>query len=105
MLHCFCKCCCCQWDDRRVVPANMSLELSELFARELTRVSIYIFSGLLDWFPYCCFPMIVCGWEQYIEETEELAIKGLSENRHILDAITDKLLEDSRITGLVIRQP
>lgn len=44
MLHCFCKCCyCCQWDDRRVVPANMSLELSELFARELTRVSVYIY--------------------------------------------------------------
>lgn len=38
---------------------------------------------------------------QYVEETEELAMKGLMENRHILDIIADKLLEDSRITGLV----
>lgn len=39
---------------------------------------------------------------QYIEETEELALKGLKDNRHILDMIADELLEKSRITGLVI---
>lgn len=66
-----------RWDDPNVVPADMSLELSELFTRELTR---------------------------YIEETEELAMKGLMENRHILDIIADKLLEDSRITGLEVEE-
>ena len=36
----------------------------------------------------------------YIEETEELATNGLRNNRHIVDVITVKLLENSRITGL-----
>lgn len=40
-------------------------------------------------------------WLQYIEETEELAMRGLRDNRHILDMITKELLEKSRITGLV----
>lgn len=62
-----------KWDDPHVIPAEMTLEVSELFTRELTR---------------------------YIEETEELAIKGLKENRHILDVISRELLEKSRITGL-----
>ncbi|XP_021741264.1 ATP-dependent zinc metalloprotease FTSH 12, chloroplastic-like [Chenopodium quinoa] len=62
-----------KWDDPHVIPAEMTLEVSELFTRELTR---------------------------YIEETEELAMKGLKENRHILDAISRELLEKSRITGL-----
>uniref|UniRef100_A0A803N567 ATP-dependent zinc metalloprotease FTSH 12, chloroplastic n=1 Tax=Chenopodium quinoa TaxID=63459 RepID=A0A803N567_CHEQI len=62
-----------KWDDPHVIPAEMTLEISELFTRELTR---------------------------YIEETEELAMKGLKENRHILDAISRELLEKSRITGL-----
>ncbi|XP_030523971.1 ATP-dependent zinc metalloprotease FTSH 12, chloroplastic isoform X2 [Rhodamnia argentea] len=66
-----------RWDDPHVVPADMSLELSELFTRELTR---------------------------YVEETEELAMKGLMENRHMLDIIADKLLEDSRITGLEVEE-
>ncbi|XP_030471573.1 ATP-dependent zinc metalloprotease FTSH 12, chloroplastic [Syzygium oleosum] len=66
-----------RWDDPHVVPADMSLELSELFTRELAR---------------------------YVEETEELAMKGLMENRHILDIIADKLLEDSRITGLEVEE-
>lgn len=39
--------------------------------------------------------------QQYIDETEELAMKGLRENRHILDIITQELVERSRITGLV----
>lgn len=38
---------------------------------------------------------------QYIEETEEFAMKGLMDNRHILDMIANELLEHSRITGLV----
>lgn len=38
---------------------------------------------------------------QYIEETEELAMNGLRENKHILDMITEELLNKSRMTGLV----
>lgn len=38
---------------------------------------------------------------QYIDETEELAMNGLVQNRHILDMIARELLENSRITGLV----
>ncbi|KAM5562112.1 hypothetical protein ABKV19_017366, partial [Rosa sericea] len=42
---------------------------------------------------------------KYIEETEELAteelaMNGLRNNRHILDMITEELLDKSRITGL-----
>ncbi|XP_076898404.1 ATP-dependent zinc metalloprotease FTSH 12, chloroplastic-like [Bidens hawaiensis] len=54
----------------------MTVEVSELFTRELTR---------------------------YIEETEELAMKGLMDNRHILDLITNELLKNSRITGLEVK--
>ncbi|WOK99704.1 ATP-dependent zinc metalloprotease FTSH 12, chloroplastic [Canna indica] len=64
-----------KWDDPHVIPANMTPEVSELFTRELTR---------------------------YIEETEDLAMKGLLQNRHILDAIARELLEKSRITGLEV---
>ncbi|GLT61232.1 hypothetical protein SLA2020_339540 [Shorea laevis] len=66
-----------RWDDPQVIPANMTLEVSELFTRELTR---------------------------YIEEAEELAICGLRDNRHILDMITKELLEKSRITGLEVEE-
>ncbi|KAI3791309.1 hypothetical protein L2E82_05050 [Cichorium intybus] len=38
----------------------------------------------------------------YIEETEELAMKGLMENRHILDLISKESLENSRITEVAI---
>ncbi|KAK0595788.1 hypothetical protein LWI29_009979 [Acer saccharum] len=62
-----------RWDNPHVIPANMTLELSELFSLELTR---------------------------YIEETEELAMNALKENRHILDIIAKELLEKLRITGL-----
>ncbi|GMI85147.1 FTSH protease 12, EMBRYO DEFECTIVE 36, EMBRYO DEFECTIVE 156, EMBRYO DEFECTIVE 1047 [Hibiscus trionum] len=62
-----------RWDDPHVIPANMTPEVSELFTRELTR---------------------------YIEETEELAINALKDNKHILDMIAKELLEKSRITGL-----
>ncbi|KAM1032307.1 hypothetical protein ACFX2I_035903 [Malus domestica] len=66
-----------RWDDPQVIPANMTLEVSELFTRELTR---------------------------YIEETEELAMNGLRNNRHILDMIIKELLEKSRITGLEVEE-
>ncbi|KAL6975041.1 ATP-dependent zinc metalloprotease FTSH 12, chloroplastic [Sarracenia purpurea var. burkii] len=66
-----------KWDDPRVIPADMTLEVSELLTRELTR---------------------------YIEETEELATKGLMENRHILDRIAKELVEKSRITGLEVAE-
>lgn len=38
---------------------------------------------------------------QYIEETEELAMNALMDNKHILDLVARELLEKSRITGLV----
>ncbi|KAI7758367.1 hypothetical protein M8C21_013728 [Ambrosia artemisiifolia] len=66
-----------RWDDPHVIPADMTVEVSELFTRELTR---------------------------YIEETEEIAMKGLTDNRHILDLISNELLENSRITGLEVKE-
>ena len=66
-----------RWDHPHVMPAEMSVEVSELFTRELTR---------------------------YIEETEELAMNALRANRHILDLITRELLEKSRITGLEVEE-
>ncbi|KAI3804695.1 hypothetical protein L1987_26433 [Smallanthus sonchifolius] len=66
-----------RWDDPHVIPADMTVEVSELFTRELTR---------------------------YIEETEELAMKGLMDNRHILDLISNELLENSRITGVEVKE-
>ncbi|XP_010537801.1 PREDICTED: ATP-dependent zinc metalloprotease FTSH 12, chloroplastic [Tarenaya hassleriana] len=66
-----------RWDDPHVIPADMSIEVSELFTRELTR---------------------------YIEETEELAVNALRANRHILDLIAGELLEKSRITGLEVEE-
>ncbi|XP_022717592.1 ATP-dependent zinc metalloprotease FTSH 12, chloroplastic isoform X2 [Durio zibethinus] len=41
---------------------------------------------------------------RYIEETEELAINALKDNRHILDIIAKELLEKSRITGLEVEE-
>ncbi|XP_004232810.1 ATP-dependent zinc metalloprotease FTSH 12, chloroplastic [Solanum lycopersicum] len=64
-----------KWDDPHIVPADMTVEVAELFTRELTR---------------------------YIDETEELAMRGLLANRHILDLISNELLEHSRITGLEV---
>ncbi|KAL0306099.1 UNVERIFIED_CONTAM: ATP-dependent zinc metalloprotease FTSH 12, chloroplastic [Sesamum radiatum] len=66
-----------KWDDPHVIPANMTLEVSELFTRELAR---------------------------YIDEAEELAMKGLKDNRPILDMIARELLEHSRITGLEVQE-
>ncbi|KAL5731389.1 ATP-dependent zinc metalloprotease FTSH 12 [Ranunculus cassubicifolius] len=66
-----------KWDDPRVIPTDMSFEVSELFTRELTR---------------------------YIEETEELAMNSLKQNRHILELIANELLEKSRITGLEVKE-
>ncbi|GAU16903.1 hypothetical protein TSUD_368530 [Trifolium subterraneum] len=67
-----------RWDDPQVIPTKMSVELSELFTRELTR---------------------------FIEETEELAMNALRDNKHILDLVARELLEKSRITGLVRYSP
>ncbi|XP_004516246.1 ATP-dependent zinc metalloprotease FTSH 12, chloroplastic isoform X1 [Cicer arietinum] len=66
-----------RWDDPQVIPSKMSVELSELFTRELTR---------------------------YIEETEELAMNALRDNKHILDLVARELLEKSRITGLEVEE-
>ncbi|XP_071730321.1 ATP-dependent zinc metalloprotease FTSH 12, chloroplastic-like [Rutidosis leptorrhynchoides] len=66
-----------RWDDPHVIPADMTIEVSELFTRELTR---------------------------YIQETEELAMNGLIANRHILDLITEELLKNSRITGVEVKE-
>ncbi|KAG2396909.1 ATP-dependent zinc metalloprotease FTSH 12 [Vigna angularis] len=66
-----------RWDDPHVIPADMTLEVSELFTRELAR---------------------------YIEETEELAMNALRNNRHILDLIAKELLERSRVTGLEVEE-
>ncbi|KAJ4977147.1 hypothetical protein NE237_002253 [Protea cynaroides] len=66
-----------KWDDPRVIPADMTVEVAELFTRELTR---------------------------YIEEAEEFAMNGLKQNRHILDMIAKELLEKSRITGLEVEE-
>lgn len=35
-----------QWDDPQVIPANMTLEVSELFTRELTRVILICFVSI-----------------------------------------------------------
>lgn len=64
-----------RWDDPQVIPANMTVEVSELLTRELTR---------------------------YIEESEDFAINGLMANQHVLDWIVSELLEKSRITGLEV---
>ncbi|KAG9438959.1 hypothetical protein H6P81_019124 [Aristolochia fimbriata] len=66
-----------KWDDPQVIPADMGLEVSELFTLELTR---------------------------YIDETEEMAMTGLINNRDILDMIATELLENSRITGLEVEE-
>nr|QKY65085.1 FTSH protease 12 [Passiflora tenuiloba] len=66
-----------KWDDHSVIPVDMTLEVSELFSRELNR---------------------------HIEETEELAMRGLRDNKHILDLIATKLLQKSRITGLEVEK-
>ncbi|KAL0363049.1 UNVERIFIED_CONTAM: ATP-dependent zinc metalloprotease FTSH 12, chloroplastic [Sesamum calycinum] len=41
---------------------------------------------------------------KYIDEAEELAMKGLKDNRPILDMIARELLEHSRITGLEVQE-
>ncbi|CAN0901915.1 ATP-dependent zinc metalloprotease FTSH 12, chloroplastic [Linum grandiflorum] len=66
-----------RWDDPFVIPVNMTVEESELFIREMTR---------------------------YIEETEELAMKGLRDNMDLLDLIANELLEKTRITGLEVEK-
>lgn len=57
--------------------ANMSMEVSELFTREVTR---------------------------YVDETEEEAMQGLLTNRHILDRIVIELLDRTKMSGLDIAE-
>lgn len=66
-----------KWDDPTVVPAEMTVEVSELFTRELTK---------------------------YIQETEEFAINGISQNIHILNMIVTDLIKNSRMTGLEVEE-
>ncbi|PKA62832.1 ATP-dependent zinc metalloprotease FTSH 12, chloroplastic [Apostasia shenzhenica] len=66
-----------KWDDPSIIPADITIEVSELFTRELTR---------------------------YIEETKEFALNGLSKNREIFDMIVEELMENSRITGLEVEE-
>ncbi|KMZ66102.1 ATP-dependent zinc metalloprotease FtsH 2 [Zostera marina] len=66
-----------RWDDPNIIPEPMSLEVSELFTRELTR---------------------------YIEETEEYAMRGLQQNKHILEMIIRTMLDKSHMTGLEAKE-
>ncbi|KAM0951718.1 putative peptidase M41, AAA+ ATPase domain, ATPase, AAA-type, core, AAA ATPase, AAA+ lid [Dioscorea sansibarensis] len=66
-----------KWDDPHVIPADITLEVSELFTRELTR---------------------------YIDETEEIAMNGLMQNKDILHRLAKELVEKSRITGLEVEE-
>lgn len=66
-----------EWEKPGTVIADMSVELSELFTREVTR---------------------------YIEETEQDAKNALRRNRHILDRLTAELLERTTISGLEVQE-
>ena len=72
----------------------------------LEEIDLNIFIHIVcvtSWVTFSLFPeMIFCNLWQYIEETEEVAMKGLRDNMHILDVIAKELLEKSRITGLVL---
>eukprot|EP00250_Pteridium_aquilinum_P014757 c22183_g1_i1 orf=676-3876(-) len=63
------------WDKPGNRIANMTMELSEMFTREVTR---------------------------YADEAEDEAMRGLSLNRHILDRLASELLERTNINGLEI---
>eukprot|EP01018_Ginkgo_biloba_P027197 Gb_37729 [translate_table: standard] len=66
-----------EWEKPGTVIAQMSVELSELFTREVTR---------------------------YVDETEEQAKIALATNRHILDKLAAKLLEHTKLTGLEVEE-
>lgn len=66
-----------QWDEPNRLIAAMSVEVSELFTREMTR---------------------------YIDETEEEAKTALRNNRHILDRLVAELLKHSKLTGLQVEE-
>ncbi|XP_057835823.1 ATP-dependent zinc metalloprotease FTSH 12, chloroplastic isoform X1 [Cryptomeria japonica] len=66
-----------KWDDPNRLLAAMSVEVSELFTREMTR---------------------------YIDEAEEEAMTALRNNRHILDRLVAELLEHSKLTGLEVEE-
>ncbi|CAM6084023.1 unnamed protein product [Calypogeia fissa] len=61
-----------EWDKQGTYIVNMSVELSETFTREVTK---------------------------YADETEEIAMTALSQNRHILEKLADLLLAKTKLTG------
>lgn len=66
-----------EWEKPETEIAEMSVELSELFTREVTR---------------------------YIEETEQYAKNALRRNRHIFDKLTAELFERTYISGLEVEE-
>ncbi|KAJ7563243.1 hypothetical protein O6H91_03G102400 [Diphasiastrum complanatum] len=64
-----------KWDKPSTQIAQMSVELSELFTREVTR---------------------------YIDETQREALEGLSKNLNILEKLVDVLLTRTKISGLEV---
>lgn len=66
-----------EWEKPGTEIAQMSVELSELFTREVTR---------------------------YIEETEEDAKNALRRNRHIFDRLTAELLERTKLSGMEVEE-
>ncbi|KAL2635062.1 hypothetical protein R1flu_006541 [Riccia fluitans] len=61
-----------EWDKPGTQIANMTVELSELFTREVTK---------------------------YVEETEEMATEALTKNRHILDKLAEVLFANIKLSG------
>eukprot|EP00271_Cylindrocystis_brebissonii_P011589 TRINITY_DN29458_c0_g1_i1.p1 TRINITY_DN29458_c0_g1~~TRINITY_DN29458_c0_g1_i1.p1 ORF type:complete len:1136 (-),score=197.81 TRINITY_DN29458_c0_g1_i1:419-3826(-) len=61
-----------EWGRADAKVADMSIPVSDMFTREVTR---------------------------YITETESLAIEGLNSNRHIYDALVEMLYSNMRVTG------
>ncbi|KAG6543383.1 hypothetical protein Mapa_015297 [Marchantia paleacea] len=61
-----------EWDKPGSQIANMTVELSELFTREVTK---------------------------YADETEEMAMEALVNNRHILEKLTEVLLAKTKLSG------
>ncbi|KAK4398751.1 ATP-dependent zinc metalloprotease FTSH 12, chloroplastic [Sesamum angolense] len=66
-----------KWDDPHVIPANMTLEV---------------------------LSFLQGSWQGTLMRQRELAMKGLEDNRPILDMIARELLEHSRITGLEVQE-
>ncbi|KAL3692806.1 hypothetical protein R1sor_006457 [Riccia sorocarpa] len=61
-----------EWDKSGTQIANMTVELSELFTREVTK---------------------------YVDETEEMAMDALTRNRHVLDKLAEVLFAKTKLSG------